>query len=45
VLVLTADRRLERRTRALEAGANDAIGVQTYADNLVDTIKTLISEE
>ena len=45
VLVLTADRSLERRTRALEAGADEAIGVQTYADNLVDAIKTLISEE
>jgi DNA-binding response OmpR family regulator len=45
VLVLTTDRSLERRTRALEAGADDAIGVQTQVDNLVDAIKTLISEE
>jgi DNA-binding NarL/FixJ family response regulator len=45
VLVLTADRSLERRTRALEAGADDAFGVQTYADNLIDAIRTHISEE
>lgn len=45
VLVLTTDRSLERRTRALEAGADDAIGVHTQVDNLVDAIKTLISEE
>jgi DNA-binding response OmpR family regulator len=45
VLVLTADRSLERRTRALEAGADDAFGVQRHIDNLVDAIKTLISEE
>jgi two-component system, response regulator RegA len=44
VLVLTADRSLERRTRALEAGADDVFGVQTYVDNLVDAIKMLISE-
>jgi DNA-binding NarL/FixJ family response regulator len=45
VLALTADRSLERRTRALEAGADDAFGVQTYVDNLVDAIRTLTSEE
>lgn len=44
VLVLTADRSLERRTRALEAGADAAFGVQTYVDDLVDAIKWLISE-
>src|SRR5215207_8440643 len=35
VLVLTAERSLEQRTRALEAGADDEFGVHTYADNLV----------
>jgi DNA-binding NarL/FixJ family response regulator len=45
VLALTADRSLERRTRALEAGADDAFGVQMYVDNLVDAIRTLTSEE
>jgi two-component system response regulator DevR len=45
VLVLTADRSLERRTRALEAGADGTFVVQPHVDNLVDVIKTLISEE
>jgi hypothetical protein len=45
VLVRTADWTLERRARALEAGADDVFEVQTQVDNLVEAIKTLISEE
>jgi DNA-binding response OmpR family regulator len=43
VLVLTADRSLERRARALEAGADDALRVETSLDDLVGAITRLIS--
>jgi DNA-binding NarL/FixJ family response regulator len=43
VLVLTADQSLERRTRASEAGADEAFGADTYVEDLVHAIKRLIS--
>jgi DNA-binding NarL/FixJ family response regulator len=43
VLVLSADRSLERRARALEAGADDALSAETSVDDLVGAITKLIS--